>query len=797
MIMNPLKRFFLIAIVVILVLSTGACAFNPGSQAPIQTFATPTSYTLFSGGSSDPLPVPGGSFDATAIPTVSNFFDSSQGGVKAPTPTPITKTPVSYDASVSAPSVLDTRIVSIFDNDLNPNWQTLHSERTSIDLANEEYVYAGSKSIKITPQEDFGTVYFTVRSDSTETYPRDKVLGLAFRLNGGKNPIATSDLGVTVLGSNQYTYFVAGDTSVTSQNDPVFSETRLYYLGINKTIPPDTWVDVILWLNERQFDPVYTNVTAFYLKNNEGYQYPYYIDDLHLIVATSQLPNATPIPVADVTATVPPSSNAIEGVANISVNREKNVYPINPMVYGISTTSRDVIQDLRPGLNNWGGPTSSQYNWELGNASNTGRDGNYRNTDLGLPPNTTMDQILGLTRYVNAATRVTLPTLGWVAKNSNPNTCSFPLPDGSCGDAAKSSCEDPSQIADPRLANVESNVDWVVSWVKHMQAYTGVNIFAMDNEPDLWGVTHYDVHPTCTTYQEILQKYLEYAVPVRQVAPKALLAGPVVSGWDHYWNSPAGQADKQKNGNIDFIPWFLQQLKKHDDETGAKSIDVLDVHYFPDGLDNQSIDAETATRRNQAPRALWDETYIDDASAISDSINLIPRLRYVIQQNYPGLELGISAWNFGGDQNINGAIAIADTLGIFGRDGVFYASYSTNPPLKSPGAFAFKMYTNYDGLGSRFGNTSIQAASDMPDLITTYASLDASGQIHLMVINKHPSSTIQVKVSLSGVSAPRRTVLYRYSRETLDKIVSLNIDWPENGVMEMPPYSINHFVITP
>ena len=33
----------------------------------------------------------------------------------------------------------------------------------------------------------------------------------------------------------------------------------------------------------------------------------------------------------------------------------------------------------------------------------------------------------------------------------------------------------------------------------------------MDNEPELWGYTHYDVHPECPTYEEILDKYLTYA----------------------------------------------------------------------------------------------------------------------------------------------------------------------------------------------------------------------------------------------------------------------------------------------
>ncbi len=790
-----MKRTYLLIPFLFLAFVFSSCSVQQGLGEPTVDFATPTRYALFEGGSLLPTSLPGGSLEATAIPTVSGFFDFPVGNVNQPTITPPAPIVEPFQTSSANLSGVETRIVSIFDNELNANWQMLNSERTTVDVMNEEYVYAGTKSIKITPQEAFGTAYFVVRSDSTQTYPRDKVLGLEFKLNGGKNPIQTKDLGVTVLGSNDYNYFVAGDHSVTSAMDPVFSETRLYYLGINETVPPDTWVDVVLWLNDRQYDPVYKYVTAFYLKNDEGFQFPYYIDDVHLIMAATQAVQATPDPLAGTVVTS--SSNVVDTVANVNVDLTADVHPISPMVYGVTTTSRDVLMDIRPGLNSWGGNVTSRFNWKL-TAANTGSDGSYTNTDLGLAPNTTLDQVLSYARYINAATRVTLPTLGWVAKNSNPFTCSFPLPDGTCGDAGKSSCLDPKQIADPRLADVESNVDLVVEWAKHLSLYTNASIFAMDNEPDMWGITHYDVHPECTTYQEMLQKYLEYAVPVREAAPKALLAGPVVSGWDHYWNSPAGANDKQQNGNEDFLPWFLDQLKKHDTETGVPSIDVLDIHYSPDGLNNQNIDAETATRRSQATRSLWDKTYIDEGSAIQDPINLIPRMRDVIAQHYPGLQLGISAWNFGADKNINGALAIADVLGILGRDDIFYASYASSPPMGSPGAFAFKIYTNYDGYGNKFGSNSVQATSDMPDLVSSYASVDPrTGQIHLIIINKHPSSNISVKVNIADFKGSKRTTLYRYSRETVDKIVMTNVKWPEDGMLEIPPYSISHYVIAP
>ena len=60
----------------------------------------------------------------------------------------------------------------------------------------------------------------------------------------------------------------------------------------------------------------------------------------------------------------------------------------------------------------------------------------------------------------------------------------------------------------------------VQAWVQRLVGQgLGPQFIAMDNEPDLWGSTHYDVHPDCPTYEEILDKYLTYATAVRAVPP--------------------------------------------------------------------------------------------------------------------------------------------------------------------------------------------------------------------------------------------------------------------------------------
>jgi hypothetical protein len=70
-----------------------------------------------------------------------------------------------------------------------------------------------------------------------------------------------------------------------------------------------------------------------------------------------------------------------------------------------------------------------------------------------------------------------------------------------------------------------------------------------------------------------------------------------------------------------------------------------------------------------------------------------------VATNYPGTKTAITEYNWGALNDITGAIAQADLLGIFGREGLDLATI-WSPPNPNPGAgappdpgvFAFKMY---------------------------------------------------------------------------------------------------------
>ena len=88
-----------------------------------------------------------------------------------------------------------------------------------------------------------------------------------------------------------------------------------------------------------------------------------------------------------------------------------------------------------------------------------------------------------------------------------------------------------------------------------------------------------------------------------------------------------------------------------------RALDVLDVHYYPqgDGIYGAAADAATAARRLRSTRSLWDPTYKDE-SWINDTVRLIPRLKEWIQQNYPGLGFQIGEYNFGAEDHIAGGV---------------------------------------------------------------------------------------------------------------------------------------------
>jgi len=99
-------------------------------------------------------------------------------------------------------------------------------------------------------------------------------------------------------------------------------------------------------------------------------------------------------------------------------------------------------------------------------------------------------------------------------------------------------------------------------------------------------------------------------------------------------------------------------------------------------------------------RVFWDPTYTDPRYADPDpdkfpkphAPQMIPRMKNWVAANYPGTKTAISEYAWGSPEHISGAVAQADILGIFGREGLDLGALWGPPNLNSPLMFPSKSF---------------------------------------------------------------------------------------------------------
>jgi hypothetical protein len=189
------------------------------------------------------------------------------------------------ESTASGPTPVASEVeVTIYDEFLASDWTVEYSAGMRYDLADVTRFQSGALCLSVTPQQDYGSLFFTVRESAEQPYPSERVLGVRLWLNSGAGEIAPEDLAMAVVGSNASTHYTPDDSSVDLGADGFFSETRLYYLGLNRAIPADTWVEITVWLEDLPFDPDYAYVTGVYVKNDAGFFQTFYVDDVALIL---------------------------------------------------------------------------------------------------------------------------------------------------------------------------------------------------------------------------------------------------------------------------------------------------------------------------------------------------------------------------------------------------------------------------------------------------------------------------------------------------------------------------------
>jgi hypothetical protein len=460
----------------------------------------------------------------------------------------------------------------------------------------------------------------------------------------------------------------------------------------------------------------------------------------------------------------------------VQISPEAGRTPISPLIYGVNFGATSQAQRLHWPVRRWGGNTTTRYSW-VDDISNRGFDWFFQNIEEAnanpgaLPYGSAADRFIADTRAAGGEALITVPTIGWtpidrtrrwgfsVAKYgaqqatecTATNGASWCQPDAGSGILPNGT---PVAGNDPHDTSREVGAGFVTDWMDHLAAQFGtagqggVRFYALDNEPMLWNSTHRDIHPAPATYDEIWQKTVTYAAAIKAKDPNAQIFGPVTWGWCDLFGSAADAPgdcmtgdDRTAHGDVPFLEWYLQQVRDYQTAHGVRLVDWVDVHFYPQGpgisLSNDE-GASASLRRLRSLRSLYDPSYVDE-SWIGQPVNLIPRVKQWIGSRLPGAKLAITEYNWGADDGISSALAQAEALAIFGRQGVGFASRWQAPAEYSRVEDAFRLYLNYDGAGGKVSGGSVQTVSSKADAVgayTVFADNSSQDRLYILLFNK-------------------------------------------------------------
>jgi len=542
-----------------------------------------------------------------------------------------------------------------------------------------------------------------------------------------------------------------------------------------------------------------------------------------------------------------------------TLNSSQDVKSISPWIYGMnffagSSLTNPVTLD-RLGGNRW-----SAYNWET-NDSNAGKDYKYESDNYltsSSVPGAAVAPSLQAAAANNRGLVVSVPMAGYVsADDDGPVALADFAPSARFKQVvAKKSSVYPgsSPSLTPNTADNYVFTDEFANWVEQTKDPNQTVFYSLDNEPALWGEslppgfnvdnwdnhlgnqpgrTHPEIHPYAPTFAEMREKTIDNAGAIKDVNPNAMVFGGVGYGWNGFTtlqdavdavSQPAHPGGDQ-TGELNYYENLLQQVHNAEVEQGRTLMDVLDLHWYPEaqGVDHDGVsrritfdrtnenDPGMVAARVQAPRSLWDPTYTE-TSWISQwstwvgspgnhgPVTLLPRIQRDIDDFKPGTKMAITEYNYGGTNHISGGIAQADALGIFGREGLFAATFwSLHGDSQSQFASgAFKMYLDYDGAGGDFGDTAVDGETSNIDDSAVYASVDSSDPNRMVVVAINRTGSDQT----TGIAVTHDRVfdhaeVYQLTSASANpvRVADVELDLLNAFQYTMPAYSVTTLVL--
>ncbi len=442
---------------------------------------------------------------------------------------------------------------------------------------------------------------------------------------------------------------------------------------------------------------------------------------------------------------------------NFNISVTDSLREISPYIYGTNQSGEDVNNTFF----RIGGNRLTGYNWE-NNASHAGTDyynssDNYLPWVMGIESESNVPASVMISHHENSLSQganslVTLQMAGYVAKDKDGTvTEGQTAPSSRWNQAVSAKGSDFSLNPDltDNYVYMDELVNKLVNEFGYAGSETGIFAYCLDNEPALWPSTHPRLHPAQATCNEVVNNGIELSMAVKNVDAGAKIFGPVFYGFSAYYNlqdAPDWPTVSNKKGYDWFIDYYLDEFKKAETAQGKRLLDVLDLHWYPEAKGDNRISDNTSNSENdvaarlQAPRSLWDNNYTENSwigQWFSDYLPLLPKVKQSIDKYYPGTKIAITEFTYGGEDNISGAITTADVLGIFGKYDVYAASFWAGNENSSYIYEGYKIFRNYDGNKSVFGNLYVPSVTSDSVNSSVYSSISSlDNKFHIIAINK-------------------------------------------------------------
>lgn len=523
---------------------------------------------------------------------------------------------------------------------------------------------------------------------------------------------------------------------------------------------------------------------------------------------------------------------------NINTASERMI--VSPFIYGVNEFNLD--QTIKPELNittrRLGGNRFSTYNWE-NNASSSpvcANDDYLSNTAYSIPAGMHNQSGIVLTAFHDSSlahlykSLLTVQLLGYVSRDKSgafPPSQYAPSRNRLCNILPfKPSGVTPINTNDSTVY-LDEMVDFLVSkYGKTGSNTNSVTYYSLDNEPDFWSGVHPCLHPSKPTCIELINKNIASSRAIKTKDSLSLVFAGVYTWLTHNNFNYASDWSSINSSNQykRFTGWFLKTLKDSSSLKHPNLIDVIDMHYYSkaQGLDNTSIyqnidkgpnDKGVSIARMQAPRSLWDSTFVEHSSYSVKNSNqplvLIPDLKSQINSYYPGIKIAFTEYNFGGGNHISGGIAHTDFLGILAKNGIFWANFwntTPSPTIPNYHYSAFKIFRNYNGNFSKFGSIVVKAdnltfSSTQKDTLSSiYASIDDidSTILHVILINKDYVSSINGQFQINSINKYTHVEIWKF--DSLDynikQLPSFHSITPNVFQYIIPPLTVIHMVLS-